>query len=237
VSHNKKQGKTRLPRTQAQLGRRKKQKGMCLADRPCLEPNAAGIDIGAREIFVAVPPDRDECPVRVFDTFTEDLQAMARWLKACGITTVAMESTGVYWIPLYEILEAHGIRPCLTNARHMKNVPGRRTDWHECQWLQYLHSVGLLRAAFRPEAEVCAVRAVIRHRGELVQMAVQHVQHMQKALTQMNLQIQHVLSDLTGTTGLAIVDAILAGERDPAVLAQRRDPRIQATAEPSRSLW
>ena len=231
MSHNKKQGKTRPPSSHAQLGRRKKQKGMCLADRPCLEPNAAGIDIGAREIFVAVPPDRDEFPVRVFDTFTEDLQAMARWLKACGITTVAMESTGVYWIPLYDILEAHGIRPCLTNARHMKNVPGRRTDWHECQWLQYLHAVGLLRAAFRPEAEVCAVRAVIRHRGELVQMAVQHVQHMQKALTQMNLQIQHVISDLTGTTGLAIVDAILGGERDPAVLAQRRDPRIRATAE------
>jgi transposase len=236
MSDIKKQGKTGQPKTQAQLGRRKKQKGMCLADRPCLEPNAAGIDIGAREIFVAVPPDRAERPVRVFDTFTEDLQAMARWLKACGITTVAMESTGVYWIPLYDILEAHGIRPCLTNARHMKNVPGRRTDWHECQWLQYLHAVGLLRAAFRPAAEVCAVRAVIRHRGELVQMAVQHVQHMQKALTQMNLQIQHVISDLTGTTGLAIVDAIIAGERDPAVLAQLRDPRIRATAA-SRSLW
>ena len=201
------------------------------ADRPCLEPNAAGIDVGAREIFVAVPPDRDENPVRVFDTFTEDLQAMAAWLKVCGVTTVAMESTGVYWIPLYDILETHGIKPCLTNARHMKNVPGRRTDWHECQWLQYLHSVGLLRAAFRPEAQVCAVRAIIRHRGELVQMAAQHVQHMQKSLTQMNLQIQHVISDLTGTTGLAIVDAILAGERDPAVLANLRDPRIQASVE------
>jgi transposase len=201
-------------------------------DRPaCLELNAGGIDIGAREIFVAVPPDHDECPVRVFDTFTEDLHAMARWLNACGVTTVAMESTGVYWILLYDILEAHGIRPCLTNARHMKNVPGRRTDWHECQWLQYLHSVGLLRPAFRPEAEVCAVRAIIRHRGDLVQMAAQHVQHMQKALTQMNLQIQHVISDITGRTGLAIVDAILEGERDPAVLAKLRDARIKASAE------
>jgi transposase len=169
--------------------------------------------------------------VRVFDTFTEDLHAMARWLKASGVTTVALESTGVYWIRLYEILEAHGIRPCLTNARHMKNVPGRRTDWHECQWLQYLHSVGLLRAAFRPEAEVSAVRAIIRHRGELVQMAVQHVQHMQKALTRMNLQIQHVISDITGTTGLAIVDAILEGERDPVVLAKLRHARIKASAE------
>jgi transposase len=231
MSENKKQEKVYQPKTVGPTGRRKKPKGMCLEDRPCLEPNAAGIDIGAREIFVAVPPDRDECPVRVFDTFTEDLQVMVQWLKVCGVTTVAMESTGVYWIPLYDILEAHGIRPCLTNARHMKNVPGRRTDWHECQWLQYLHSVGLLRAAFRPEAAVCAVRAIIRHRGELVQMAVQHVQHMQKALTQMNLQIQHVISDITGTTGLAIVDAILNGERDPAALAQLRDPRIKATAE------
>jgi transposase len=231
VSEDKKQGKAYQPKTMGQASRRKKRKGMCWEDRPCLEPNAGGIDIGAREIFVAVPPDRDECPVRVFETFTEDLHAMVQWLKACGVTTVAMESTGVYWIPLYDILEAHGIRPCLTNARHMKNVPGRRTDWHECQWLQYLHSVGLLRAAFRPEAAVCALRAIVRHRGELVQMAVQHVQHMQKALTQMNLQIQHVISDLTGTTGLAIVDAILHGERDPAALAQLRDPRIKATVE------
>jgi transposase len=203
---------------------------MCLEDRPALEPNAAGIDIGAREIYVAVPPDRDPHPVRVFHTFTEDLQAMAQWLKRCGITA-AMESTGVYWIPLYDVLEAHRIEPCLTHARHMKNVPGRRTDWHECQWLQYLHSVGLLRAAFRPDAEVCAVRAVLRQRQELVEMAGQHVQHMQKALTQMNLQIQHVISDITGTTGLAIIDAILDGERSPTVLARLRDPRIQASAE------
>src|SRR5213078_4906127 len=219
-------------KTRAGKGKRgRKRKGMCLEDRPILEVNAAGIDIGAREIFVAVPPDRDEHPVRVFSTFTEDLEKMAQWLASCGITTVAMESTGVYWIPLYDVVEKHGVKACLVDARGMKNVPGRRTDWHECQWLQYLHSVGLLRSAFRPKADVCAVRAVIRHRGELVQMAVQHVQHMQKALTQMNLQIQHVISDLTGTTGLAIVDAILAGERDPAVLAQRRDPRIRATAE------
>ena len=231
VVNNKKQDKTSRDKHRTQLDRRKKKKGMCLADRPCLEPNAAGIDIGAREIYVAVPPDRTDEAVRVFPTFTEDLEEMARWLKACGVTTVAMESTGVYWIPLYDILEAHGIHPCLTNARHMKNVPGRRTDWHECQWLQYLHSVGLLRAAFRPEAQVCALRAIMRHRGELVRMAAQHVQHMHKSLTQMNLQIQHVISDITGTTGLAIVDAILAGERDPAALAKLRDPRIKATVE------
>src|SRR6516162_6874507 len=209
----------------------RKRKGMCLEDRPILEPNAAGIDIGAREIFVAVPPDRDEHPVRVFSTFTEDLQKMAKWLVSCGITTAAMESTGVYWIPLYDVLEQHGVKPCLVNARGMKNVPGRRTDWHECQWLQFLHSVGLLRAAFRPEGDVCAVRSMMRHRSQLVEMASQHIQHMHKALTQMNVQIHHVISDLTGVTGLAIVDAIIAGQRDPVVLAKLRDPRIKASEE------
>lgn len=204
---------------------------MCLEDRPVLEPNAAGIDVGAREMFVAVPPGRDEHAVRVFTTFTEALERLADWLLQCEVTTVALESTGVYWIPLYEILEQRGIRPCLVNARHMKNVPGRRTDWHECQWLQFLHSVGLLRSAFRPEQDICAVRTVLRHRGELVMAASQHVQHMQKARTQMNLQIQHVISDITGVTGLAIVDAILAGQRDAAELAKLRDPHIQADAE------
>ena len=196
-----------------------------------LEPNAAGIDVGAREMFVAVPPGRDEHPVQVFATFTEDLERLADWLLQCRVTTVAMESTGVYWIPLYEILEQRGIRPCLVNARHMKNVPGRRTDWHECQWLQFLHSVGLLRASFRPEENICAVRTVLRHRSELVMAASQHVQHMHKALTQMNLQIHHVISDITGVTGLAIVDAILAGQRDAAELAKLRDPHIKVQAE------
>jgi hypothetical protein len=204
---------------------------MCLEDRPVLEPNAAGIDVGAREMFVAVSPGADEHPVRVFTTFTEDLHRLADWLTQCGVTTVAMEATGVYWIPLYEILEQRGVRPCLVNARHMKNVPGRRTDWHECQWLQFLHSVGLLRAAFRPEEDICAVRTVLRHRSELVMAATQHVQHMHKALTQMNLQIHHVISDITGATGLAIVDAILAGQRDPAELAKLRDIRIKADPE------
>ncbi|MGB7847846.1 MAG: IS110 family transposase [Candidatus Acidiferrum sp.] len=204
---------------------------MCLGDRPVLEPNAAGIDVGAREMFVAVPPGRDEHPVQVFATFTEDLERLADWLLQCGVTTVAMESTGVYWIPLIEILEQRGIRPCLVNARHMKNVPGRRTDWHECQWLQFLHSVGLLRAAFRPEENICAVRTVLRHRSELVMAASQHVQHMHKALTQMNLQIHHVISDITGVTGLAIVDAILAGQRDAAELAKLRDPHIKVQEE------
>src|SRR5437762_873975 len=219
-------------KTRAGKGKRgRKRKGMCLEDRPILEVNAAGIDIGAREIFVAVPPDRDEHPVRVFSTFTEDLEKMAQWLASCGITTVAMESTGVYWIPLYDVVEKHGVKACLVDARSMKNVPGRRTDWHECQWLQFLHSVGLLRAAFRPEGDVCAVRSMMRHRTELVEMTNQHIQHMHKALTQMNVQIQHVISDLTGLTGLAIVDAIIAGQRDPAALAKLRDPHIKASEE------
>ena len=224
---NKSEGK----KTKARQRGRKGRKGMCGEDRPVLEPDAAGIDIGAREMFVAVPPDRDEHPVRVFDSFTEDLHQLADWLIACGVTTVAMESTGVYWIPLYDILQLRGVKPCLVDARHMKNVPGRRTDWHECQWIQFLHSVGLLRSAFRPDEQVCAVRALTRHRAELVQMASQHIQHMHKALTQMNLQLHHVISDLTGVTGLAIVDAILAGERDSAVLAQLRDPRIKTDVE------
>jgi transposase len=214
--------------------RRRKRKGLCLEDHPLLEANAAGIDIGAREVFVAVPSDRDDNPVRVFATFTEDLNEMARWLVNCRITTVAMESTGVYWIPLYDVLEQYGIKPCLVDARNMKNVPGRRTDWHECQWLQYLHSVGLLRAAFRPEADVCAVRVLMRHCSDLAEMSHQHVQHMHKALTQMNLQIHHVISDITGLTGLAIVDAILDGHRDPAELAKLRDPHIRASEETMR---
>ena len=223
-----KQNQQRKPKKGQRRGGRRRQKGMCLEDRPVLEPNAAGIDIGAREIFVAVPPDRDEQPVRACTTFTEDLEQLANWLVACGITTVAMESTSVYWIPLFDSLESHGLKACLVNARHMKNVPGRRTDWHECQWLQYLHSVGLLRGAFRPEADVTALRTIMRYRNELVQMSSQHVLHMHKALTQMNLQIHHVIDDITGLTGLAIVDAILAGQRDPAELAKLRNWRIKA---------
>lgn len=193
--------------------------------------NAAGIDIGSEFHFVAVPEDRDEQPVRCFPAFTADLIALADWLTQCGIDSVVMESTGVYWIPPHDVLEQHGLQVCLVNARNMKNVPGRRTDWHECQWLQFLHSVGLLRAAFRPEGEVCAVRSLMRHRSDLVGMANQHVQHMHKALTQMNLQIQHVINDITGLTGLAIIDALLEGERDTAVLAKLRDRRVKAGEE------
>lgn len=198
---------------------------------PVVNPHAAGIDIGATTIYVCVPLDRDPEPIRHFATFTEDLHALATWLERCGVTSVAMESTGVYWIPLYQILEARGLEVCLVNARHVKHVPGRKTDVQDCQWLQYLHSVGLLRASFRPPEAVCAVRSLLRHRDTLVQLAAMHTQHMQKALNQMNLQLHHVLSDLTGVTGLAILDAILAGERDPQVLAAHRDPRVKAAPE------
>jgi len=198
---------------------------------PVMRPDAAGIDIGATEIFVAVPVDRAAENVRSFPSFTQDLYALADWLKQCGVKTVAMESTGVYWIPLFQVLEERGFEVCLVNARHVKNVPGRRTDVSDCQWLQFLHSVGLLRASYRPEQEVCAVRSLLRHRESLVQMAATHVNHMQKALDQMNLQLHHVISDITGQTGLAIVDAIMAGERDPFVLAKLRNDRIKASEE------
>jgi transposase len=198
---------------------------------PVMRPDAAGIDIGATEIFVAVPADRAAENVRSFPTFTQDLYRLAEWLKECGIQTVAMESTGVYWIPLFQILEERGFEVCLVNARHVKNVPGRRTDVCDCQWLQFLHSVGLLRASYRPEREVCVVRSLLRHRESLIQMAATHVHHMQKALDQMNLQLHHVISDITGLTGLAIVDAILAGERDPQVLAKLRHKQIKASEE------
>jgi transposase len=197
----------------------------------CLHLNAAGVDIGATEIYVAVPGDRDPQAVRCFPTFTENLHAAAAWLKQCHIETIAMESTGVYWIPLFQILEARGFKVFLVNAHHVKNVPGRKSDVSDCQWLQYLHSVGLLRGSFRPEQAVCSVRSILRHRDSLVQMGSSHVQHMQKALDQMNLQLHHVISDITGMTGIAILEAILAGERNPHTLAALRDRRIKASAD------
>jgi transposase len=196
-----------------------------------MRPNAGGVDIGATEIFVAVPADRDTESVRAFPTFTEDLHALADWLQQCRVSTVAMESTSVYWIPLFQILEARGIEVHLVNAQHVHHVPGRKSDVLDCQWLQYLHSVGLLRASFRPEQAVCEIRSLMRHRENLVQMACVHVQHMHKSLDQMNLQIHHVISDITGVTGLAIVDAIVAGNTNPRELAKLRDHRIKASVE------
>ena len=198
---------------------------------PVFHPHAAGLDIGARDIYVAVPPGTCARTVRSFPTFTEDLHALRDWLKDCGVTTVAMESTGVYWIPLFQILDAAGIEVCLVNARHCKNLPGRKTDVQDCQWLQHLHSVGLLRGSFRPADQVCAVRTLLRHRDSLVRGAGRCVSHLHKALTQMNVQLHHVISDLTGVTGQAILTAILNGERDPQKLAALKDHRIKASRD------
>jgi transposase len=193
-----------------------------------LHPDAGGADVGATAVYGALPEGRSETPVRAFSTFTADLYELAAWFKAHQVTTVAMEATGVFWIPVFQILESCGLEVCLVNARHAKGVPGRKTDVQDCQWLQYLHSVGLLAGSFRPPQEICAVRAILRHRATLVTAGAKHIQHMQKALSQMNLHLQHVLTDLSGVTGLAILDAILAGERDPRVLAKLRDRRVKA---------
>jgi transposase len=195
--------------------------------------HAAGIDIGSEEHWVAVPEGRDPDgqDVRCFGAFTADLRALAEWLTRCGITTVAMESTGVYWIPLYELLESRGFEVYLVNPGHLKNVPGRKTDAVDCQWAQVLHTFGLLRASFRPEEEICRLRGYHRQRQMLVAYRSDHIQHMQKALEQMNVKLHKVVADLTGTTGMAIIRAILAGERDPVALAQLRDRRCKNPAE------
>jgi len=187
--------------------------------------NAAGIDIGAEEVYVAVPKGRDEESVRSFLTFTADLQQLADWLAFCGIETVAMESTGVYWIPLYEILESRGFEVYLVNARHIKNVSGRKSDVLDCQWIQQLHTYGLLQPSFRPPEQICALRSVVRHRDMLIKYRSAHIQHMQKALTVMNVRLTNVLSDITGVTGMKIIRSIVAGERNPEVLASYRDSR------------
>jgi len=192
-------------------------------------PNAAGIDIGSASHFVGVPPDRADDQVREFKSFTEDLEALADWLSACGVDTVAMESTGVYWIPLYELLESRGFDVYLVNARHVKNVSGRKSDVLDCQWLQQLMSYGLLSGAFRPRDEICALRSLTRQRDMLIKYQSQHTQHMQKALVQMNVQLTNVISDITGLTGQKIIRAIVAGERDPVKLAKLRHERIRAS--------
>lgn len=202
-----------------------------------INANAAGIDIGAEEVYVAVPPDRDEESVRSFATYTADLQRLADWLEACHIDTVAMEATGVYWVPLFEILEGRGFEVFLVNARHLKNVAGRKTDVLDCQWIQQLHTYGLLNASFRPPQEIVALRSLVRHREVLVQYRSAHIQHMQKALTLMNVRLTSVLSDISGVTGMKIIRAIVAGERDPQILARYRDPACKKdTAEITKSL-
>jgi len=198
---------------------------------PAPRHDVAGADIGAREIALCVPAGRDPQPVRTFATFTADLQAAVAWLQRCGVQSVAMESTGLYWLAFAQLLAAAQIEVVLVNARHVRHVPGRKSDLLDCQWLQYLHSVGLLRSSFRPADALCAVRSLTRHRESLLAQAADQVRHAHKAMIQMNLQLQHVIDDLSGSTGTAIVEAILAGERDPQVLARLRDPRIKASRE------
>jgi transposase len=200
-----------------------------------VNPRAAAIDIGSIMHMAAVNPDACDTPVRAFGTFTQDLHDLADWFKACGVTSVAMESTGVYWIPAFEVLEGHGFNVILVNARYAKNVPGRKTDVSDAGWLRQLHSYGLLRGSFRPEAEIATLRAYLRQRERLVEYAAAHILHMQKALMEMNLQLHHVVSDITGATGMRIIRAIVAGERDPDVLAGFRDVRCHSSIETIRA--
>ena len=196
-----------------------------------VHPDAAGIDIGGSQHWVALPPDRDAQPVRCFDCFTADLQQMAEWLVARGVRSVALQSTGVYWIPVFEVLQQHGLEVYLVNARHTKNLPGRKSDIAECQWLLKLHTFGLLNNSFQPTDEIRTARTLWRHRAGLVAQASSAIQRMQKALTEMNIQLANVLSDLSGVSGMAIVQAILGGERDPKVLAALADPQVKAPRE------
>jgi len=191
--------------------------------------NAAGLDIGAEEIWGCVPENRDKENVRQWGTFTKDLHHLADWLERCQVTTVAMEATGVYWIPIYEILEARGFEVCLVNAYSARNVSGRKSDVLDCQWLQQLHTYGLLAASFRPPAEINTLRSYVRQRESILRQRSAHIQHMQKALHLMNVKLTTVVTDITGVTGIQIIRAILEGERDPRRLAQLRDPRCKAS--------
>ena len=195
-----------------------------------INPNAAGIDVGATELYVCVPADRDPEPVRVFGTFTYELNNIAVWLKQCGVTSVAMESTGIYWVPLYEVLEAAGFEVKLVNAREVKNLPGRKSDILDCQWIQQLHSYGLLKASFRPPERIVALRSLVRHRDGLIAGRAAHIQHMQKALHLMNVQLDNVLSDITGATGMRILRAMVAGERNLDTLVSYRDSNCKSSA-------
>ncbi len=204
---------------------------------PKLNLNAAGLDISATDIYAAVPADRDEQAIRAFGTYTVDLYALADWLEACGIDTVAMESTGLYWLPVYEILEARGFEVYLVNARHLKNVAAKKTDVEDCKWIQILHTFGLLHASFRPPQQICALRTLVRHRDNLIRYRSAHIQHMQKALQLMNVQLTQVISDITGVTGMQIMRAIVAGERDPLVLARFRNGKcVRTEAEIAKAL-
>jgi transposase len=220
-----------MSRAKKQRDDKKKQCDDKMMSLDVVHPNAAGIDIGNAAHYVAVPPDRDQESVRTFECFTEDLHKMADWLDQCGIVTVAMQSTGVYWLPVYEILVQRGFEVFLVNARHTKNLPGRKTDVQECQWLMKLHTYGLLNNSFRPTEEVCVLRTYWRQRDEHVKSASASIQRMQKVLTEMNVQIANVITDISGVTGMAILNAMLKGERDRNKLAELADPRIKASQE------
>lgn len=196
-----------------------------------LNPNAAGIDIGSRKHYVAVPPDRDNEPVRNFGCLTPDLHQMAKWLKSCGIETIAMESTGVYWVPVVAVLESYGFDVKLVDAYKVKNVPGRKTDVKDCQWLAELHRFGLLSGAFRPDKQIQVLRSYWRHRSTLVEASSTQIHLMQKALEQMNVQLHKVITDITGVTGMKIIRAIVDGERDAVKLADMRHALIKSSAK------
>ena len=218
-----------MPRKPTTRGRR------AAGELSTIHPNAAGLDVGATFHVVAVPAERDAQPVRTFRTFSGDLHQLADWLTEVGITTVAMESTGVYWIPVFEILEARGFEVLLVNARDVKHVPGRKSDVNDAQWLQQLHTYGLLRSSFRPREGLAQLRAYLRHRERLVEYAASHIQHMQKALIQMNVQLHHVVTDITGVTGMRIIRAIVSGVQEPEALAEFRDVRCAASPQTIRA--
>ena len=209
--------------------RKRRRSGGRTAQPDQVHPDAAGLELGAEAVFAAVRKDRASEAIRNFPTFTCDLHALADWLKECQVTTVAMESTGVYWIPVFQILEARGFDVVLVNARHVRSVPWRKSDVADCEWLRYLHAAGLLRGSFRPPDEVCALRSLLRHGESLVKTASRSVLHMHKSYDQMNVHLHHVISDLTGVTGLAITDAILEGEQDPVRLAALAHRGIKAS--------
>lgn len=192
-----------------------------------INPDASGIDIGSTVHYVCVPEGRDEQRIQKFGCFTVDLHNLAKWLKKCQVRTVAMESTGVYWIPLFQILESYKFEVKLVNARHVKNVPGRKSDVQDCQWLQQLHSYGLLQGSFRPDNQMCVLRSYVRQRANLIENAAKHTQRMQKALIQMNIQLHKVISDINGLTGMKIIKAIIEGEKDPQKLAEFRNSNMK----------
>ena len=214
-----------------QGGKKKRGKKNLAANLKRVNLNAAGIDIGSEKHYVAVPADRDKEPVRNFGCLTPDLHDMAKWLRECGIKTVAMESTGVYWVPVAHILDQYGLEIKLVNTRHVKNVPGRKSDVQDCQWLQELHTFGLLRGAFLPDRPIEVLRSYWRHRAGLVASCARQIHLMHKSLEQMNIQLHKVISDISGVTGMKIIRAIIAGKRDPVALAQMKHPFVKSSEE------